>query len=194
MEQKPFAVGVRIEHRQREIDMAQYGRYAGHPALPPTAYKLSCHTSGGRGVFSFCVCPGGHRGGRRFGTGARGDQRHERIRPRRRKHQRRFSGGRRAAGFRQRRSPVGGSLSAPAGSGGLPPGRRQFYCTSPAGGGFFCPIGPPLDRGQCCHLPSRRTLDGPASVPAAFPVRSAGRSAAYAGKARDRLRRARTQY
>ena len=59
MEQKPFAVGVRIEHRQREIDMAQYGRYAGHPALPPTAYKLSCHTSGGRGVFSFCVCPGG---------------------------------------------------------------------------------------------------------------------------------------
>ena len=59
MEQKPFAVGVRIEHRQREIDMAQYGRYAGHPALPPTSYKLSCHTSGGRGVFSFCVCPGG---------------------------------------------------------------------------------------------------------------------------------------
>lgn len=35
MEQKPFAVGVRIEHRQRDIDMAQYGRYAGHPALPP---------------------------------------------------------------------------------------------------------------------------------------------------------------
>lgn len=59
MEQKPFAVGVRIEHRQRDIDMAQYGRYAGHPALPPTSYKLSCHTSGGRGVFSFCVCPGG---------------------------------------------------------------------------------------------------------------------------------------
>ena len=39
--------------------MAQYGRYAGHPALPPTSYKLSCHTSGGRGVFSFCVRPGG---------------------------------------------------------------------------------------------------------------------------------------
>ena len=59
MEQKPFAVGVRIEHRQADIDMAQYGRYAGHPALPPTSYKLSCHTGSGRGVFSFCVCPGG---------------------------------------------------------------------------------------------------------------------------------------
>lgn len=59
MEQKPFAVGVRIEHRQADIDLAQYKQYAGHPALPPTSYKLSCHTSGGRGVFSFCVCPGG---------------------------------------------------------------------------------------------------------------------------------------
>lgn len=59
MEQKPFAVGVRIEHRQKAIDMAQYKQYAGHPALPPTSYKLSCHTSKGRGVFSFCVCPGG---------------------------------------------------------------------------------------------------------------------------------------
>jgi hypothetical protein len=39
--------------------MAQYGQYAGHPALPPTSYHLSCRTSGGRGVFSFCVCPGG---------------------------------------------------------------------------------------------------------------------------------------
>ena len=59
MEQKPFAVGVRIEHRQADIDLAQYKQYAGHPALPPTSYKLSCHTSAGRGVFSFCVCPGG---------------------------------------------------------------------------------------------------------------------------------------
>ena len=59
MEQKPFAVGVRIEHRQADIDLAQYKQYAGHPALPPTSYKLSCHTGAGRGVFSFCVCPGG---------------------------------------------------------------------------------------------------------------------------------------
>lgn len=56
---KPFAVGVRIEHRQRDMDAAQYRQYAGHPCLPASTYKLSCHTAAGRGVFSFCVCPGG---------------------------------------------------------------------------------------------------------------------------------------
>ena len=59
MEPKPFAVGVRIEHRQRDMDLAQYKEAAGRPGLPPTSYKLSCHTGKGRGVFSFCVCPGG---------------------------------------------------------------------------------------------------------------------------------------
>ena len=59
MEPKPFAVGVRIEHRQSAIDAAQYGDAAGHPALPPSSYKLAYHTEDGRGVFSFCVCPGG---------------------------------------------------------------------------------------------------------------------------------------
>lgn len=59
MEAKPFAVGVRIEHRQRDMDAAQYRQYAGHPCLPASTYKLSCHTAAGRGVFSFCVCPGG---------------------------------------------------------------------------------------------------------------------------------------
>ena len=59
MEPKPFAVGVRIEHRQRDMDLAQYKEAAGTPGLPPTSYKLSCHTKEGRGVFSFCVCPGG---------------------------------------------------------------------------------------------------------------------------------------
>ena len=59
MEAKPFAVGVRIEHRQADMDAAQYKRYAGHPGLPASAYKLSCHLPNGRGVFSFCVCPGG---------------------------------------------------------------------------------------------------------------------------------------
>lgn len=59
MEPKPFAVGVRIEHRQKDIDAAQYGAYAGHPALPASSYKLACHLPDGRGVFSFCVCPGG---------------------------------------------------------------------------------------------------------------------------------------
>ncbi len=59
MEPKPFAVGVRIEHRQRDMDLAQYKEAAGRYGLPPTSYKLSCHTGKGRGVFSFCVCPGG---------------------------------------------------------------------------------------------------------------------------------------
>jgi uncharacterized FAD-dependent dehydrogenase len=59
MEAKAFAVGVRIEHRQADMDSGQYKQYAGHPCLPPTSYKLSCHLPSGRGVFSFCVCPGG---------------------------------------------------------------------------------------------------------------------------------------
>ena len=59
MEAKPFAVGVRIEQRQADCDAAQYKQYAGHPGLPASTYKLSCHLPNGRGVFSFCVCPGG---------------------------------------------------------------------------------------------------------------------------------------
>ena len=59
MEAKPFAVGVRIEHRQSDMDCAQYRRYAGHPGLPVSTYKLSCHLENGRAAYSFCVCPGG---------------------------------------------------------------------------------------------------------------------------------------
>ena len=47
MEPKPFAVGVRIEHRQSDMDAQQYKQYAGHPSLPPTSYKLSAHTAAG---------------------------------------------------------------------------------------------------------------------------------------------------
>ncbi len=59
MEQKPFAVGVRIEHRQADMDAVQYKTYAGHPGLGAASYKLSCHLPDGRSAFSFCVCPGG---------------------------------------------------------------------------------------------------------------------------------------
>ena len=59
MEAKPFAVGVRIEQRQADCDAAQYKQYAGHPSLPVSTYKLSCHLPNGRSAFSFCVCPGG---------------------------------------------------------------------------------------------------------------------------------------
>ncbi len=55
---KPFSVGARIEHLQADIDAALYGKYAGHPALPPAEYALSFREKG-RGVYTFCMCPGG---------------------------------------------------------------------------------------------------------------------------------------
>ena len=57
MERKAFAMGVRIEHRQADIDLAQYGRPRG--VLPPADYSLHTHLPDGTGVFSFCMCPGG---------------------------------------------------------------------------------------------------------------------------------------
>lgn len=57
MEQKPFSIGVRIEHPQEIIDMAQYGSTG---ILPPADYKLNHRCENGRGVYTFCMCPGGH--------------------------------------------------------------------------------------------------------------------------------------
>lgn len=59
MEQKPFAVGLRIEHLQSFINTHQYGKYASHPRLKAADYKLTVKTSSGRGVYTFCMCPGG---------------------------------------------------------------------------------------------------------------------------------------
>lgn len=59
MAQKSFSIGVRIEHEQHMVDRAQYGSTAGHPALGAAEYKLSCHLPSGRGVYTFCMCPGG---------------------------------------------------------------------------------------------------------------------------------------
>ena len=59
MARKPFAVGVRIEHPQALVNEAQYGPAAGHPALGAADYKLAVKTADGRGVYSFCMCPGG---------------------------------------------------------------------------------------------------------------------------------------
>ncbi|BAK45209.1 NAD(P)/FAD-dependent oxidoreductase [Eggerthella sp. YY7918] len=59
MEQKPFSVGVRIEHPQAAINRAQYGEAADHPALGAADYKLSVQVPSGRGVYTFCMCPGG---------------------------------------------------------------------------------------------------------------------------------------
>ena len=55
---KPFAVGVRIEHPQALIDEIQYGSAAGHPRLSAAAYRVATRVDG-RGVYSFCMCPGG---------------------------------------------------------------------------------------------------------------------------------------
>ena len=65
MTQKPFSIGVRIEHLQREIDRLCYGRLAGHPRLGAASYRLVAHGAVAepgprqRTVYSFCMCPGG---------------------------------------------------------------------------------------------------------------------------------------
>ena len=59
MQRKSFSVGVRIEHPQALINQAQYGACANHPALGAADYKLSTHLPNGRGVYTFCMCPGG---------------------------------------------------------------------------------------------------------------------------------------
>jgi uncharacterized FAD-dependent dehydrogenase len=56
---KPFALGVRVEHDQAFIDRTQYGALAGHPALGSAPYRIVVQACG-VGVFSFCMCPGGH--------------------------------------------------------------------------------------------------------------------------------------
>ncbi|GAB6112123.1 NAD(P)/FAD-dependent oxidoreductase [Desulfomicrobium salsuginis] len=58
IEAKPFALGVRIEHPQALVDRMFYHQSPRHPALPAASYRLACQTAE-RGVFSFCMCPGG---------------------------------------------------------------------------------------------------------------------------------------
>lgn len=55
---KPFAVGIRIQHPQSLINKSQYGKE--YPNLPPASYKLTYKASNNRGVYSFCMCPGGY--------------------------------------------------------------------------------------------------------------------------------------
>ena len=59
MEAKSFAVGVRVEHLQKMIDASQYGREE-RGELPAAAYKLTEKLENGRGVYTFCMCPGGY--------------------------------------------------------------------------------------------------------------------------------------
>ncbi len=57
MERKAFSIGGRIEHLQSDIGFSQYGE--AYKKLPAADYKLSVRTTGGRGVYTFCMCPGG---------------------------------------------------------------------------------------------------------------------------------------
>ena len=59
LEKKPFAVGFRVEHPQTLINHSQYGM-TNPVSLPPAPYKLTTTTDSGRGVYSFCMCPGGY--------------------------------------------------------------------------------------------------------------------------------------
>ncbi|MEN6634399.1 MAG: FAD-dependent protein [Clostridiaceae bacterium] len=69
MSPKPFAVGVRVEHPQSMIDRAQLGELAGHPRLGAAEYRLTAQ-SGTRGVYTFCMCPGGNI----IGSASAGDE------------------------------------------------------------------------------------------------------------------------
>ena len=55
MEQKPFSIGVRVEHPQEMVDKAQYGDAASNQHLPHAIYKLAHHCEDGRGVYTFCM-------------------------------------------------------------------------------------------------------------------------------------------
>ncbi len=59
LQAKPLSIGVRIEHPQSLIDAARFGPQAGHALLGAADYKLVHHAGNGRGVYSFCMCPGG---------------------------------------------------------------------------------------------------------------------------------------
>jgi len=59
MESKDFAIGVRIEHPQEWVNHTQYKEYANHPVLNSAEYRLTYTTTKNRGVYTFCMCPGG---------------------------------------------------------------------------------------------------------------------------------------
>lgn len=60
MENKPFAVGLRVQHNQDMINLSQYGAGWEEKGLPAADYKLTGKANSGRGIYSFCMCPGGY--------------------------------------------------------------------------------------------------------------------------------------
>ena len=62
MENKPFAIGVRIEHLRKDIDKMQYGEAVSNPLLEAATYNMAFNNKKEtRGIFSFCMCPGRSR-------------------------------------------------------------------------------------------------------------------------------------
>lgn len=59
IEQKAFSIGARIEHLRNNIDKSQYGIFAGNKKLGAAPYMQNVHLKNGRGVYTFCMCPGG---------------------------------------------------------------------------------------------------------------------------------------
>ena len=174
MEPKPFAVGVRIEHRQRDMDLAQYKEAAGTPGLLRLPRRR------------------GRR--RRVGGKARRDKRHERICARRREHQRRTFGLRYAGGFPVRRYPRGRPVPARAGGRGLSPWRWKLRRPRPAGRRFS--QASPVNGGGkgCPDLSSLRPLVRPARLSPALCVRGARGGPSDAGTEIKGLRCARRRF
>lgn len=59
VEQKAFSIGMRIEHLQRDLNISMYGENTPFNIIPPADYRLSTHLPDGRGIYTFCMCPGG---------------------------------------------------------------------------------------------------------------------------------------
>lgn len=59
MEAKPMAIGFRIEHKQDFINQSMYHKYASHPSLQAASYRLAHQSAQGKGIYTFCMCPGG---------------------------------------------------------------------------------------------------------------------------------------
>ena len=187
MEQKPFAVGVRIEHPRRMIDEARYGRFAGHPALGAADYKLSCRPAGGRGVYTFCMCPGGvvvPAASEPGGVVVNGMSEYAG----RGQFQQRPAGRRGTGGLRRSPSPGGCGLSAAAGAGGLPAGRRRLPRPGAAGGRFPPGAGFLRFGGSGALLPAGDNALRPAGMPARLRGGLPAGGASRPGTAAPRLR------
>ena len=186
MEPKPLAVGVRIEHRQRDIDLTQYKELAGHPRLGAASYKLSCHLDSGRGVFSFCVCPGGQV----VAAASEAERAVTNGMSLYAREGENCNGGL-LVSVTPEDFPGGDRLPAGAGGAGLCRRGWRLHRPRPAGGGLPGPTAiSGAGQGQA-HLPPRRPLVRPVAGAAGRYLPVPGGGPASAGQEAPRLRRPR---